>query len=60
MRGALLGVLVGAVFALLTEDSGVVMPALMLFSAGLPALYLALGRESQPTRRWPPLREERR
>ncbi len=42
LRGALVGVLVGAVFAMLTEDSGVVMPALMLSSAGLPVLYLAL------------------
>ena len=42
MRGALAGVLVGSVFALLTEDSGITMPALMLFPAVLSALYLAL------------------
>ena len=42
VRGALAGVLVGALFALLTEDSGITMPALMLFAAVLPALYLAL------------------
>jgi hypothetical protein len=27
---------------MLTEDSGVVMPALMLLTGALPALYLAL------------------
>jgi hypothetical protein len=44
LRSAIVGVLAGAVFALLTEDSGITMPALMLFSAGLPALYLTLPR----------------
>ena len=41
-EGALVGVLVGSVVAMLTEDSGVVMPALMLLAGALPALYLAL------------------
>jgi hypothetical protein len=41
--GALAGVIVGSVVALLTEDSGVVMPALMLTVGAMPALYLALG-----------------
>jgi len=40
--GALTGVLVGSVVAMLTEDSGVVMPALMLLAGAMPALYLAL------------------
>ena len=43
--GALLGILAGAVVALLTEDSGVVMPALMLLAGALPALHLALERD---------------
>ncbi len=42
LSGALIGVVVGGVVALLTEDSGVVMPALMLLAGALPALYLAL------------------
>ena len=44
--GALVGVVVGSVVALLTEDSGVVMPALMLLTGALPALYLALREPS--------------
>ncbi len=40
--GALVGVVIGSVVALVTEDSGVVMPALMLLTGALPALYLAL------------------
>ena len=44
--GALLGILAGAVVALLTEDSGIVMPALMLLAGAMPALHLALGRDS--------------
>lgn len=40
--GALLGVVVGSVVALFTEDSGTVMPALMLLAGATPALYLAL------------------
>jgi hypothetical protein len=39
---ALTGVVVGSAVALLTEDSGVVMPALMLLAGALPALWLAL------------------
>lgn len=42
LAGALMGVVVGGVAALLTEDSGIVMPALMLFAGGLPALYLCI------------------
>jgi hypothetical protein len=42
VAGALAGVIVGGIVAALTEDSGVVMPALMLFAGALPALYLAL------------------
>ncbi len=41
--GALLGLVVGALAAWATEDSGVVMPALMLFAGAAPALLLALG-----------------
>jgi hypothetical protein len=44
--GALAGVIVGSVVAMLTEDSGVVMPALMLTVGAMPALYLALGASS--------------
>jgi hypothetical protein len=39
---ALTGVVVGGVAAMLTEDSGIVMPALMLLAGALPALHLAL------------------
>jgi hypothetical protein len=42
VAAALLGLLAGGVAAALTEDSGVVMPALMLFTGALPALSLAL------------------
>jgi hypothetical protein len=42
LRAALLGIVVGSVAALLTEDSGIVMPALMLLAGGMPALYIAL------------------
>jgi len=42
VAGALLGVVIGGVVAMLTEDSGIVMPALMLFAGALPALYLSL------------------
>jgi hypothetical protein len=49
---ALIGVVAGAVTATFTEDSGVVMPALMLFAGALPALALAARPEgaasSQP------------
>lgn len=46
-RGALVGVIVGGFFALITEDSGIVMPALMLLAGALPAMYLALdGRQN--------------
>jgi hypothetical protein len=47
----LAGVIVGSVFALLTEDSGVVMPALMLLSGAGQALYLSL--EAPPGSREP-------
>ena len=39
---AVLGVLVGSLAAWATEDSGIVMPALMLFAGAAPALMLAL------------------
>ncbi len=39
---ALLGVIVGGLAAWATEDSGIVMPALMLFAGATPALMLAL------------------
>ena len=39
---ALLGVGIGGLVAMATEDSGVVMPALMLLSGATPALLLAL------------------
>jgi hypothetical protein len=42
VAGALAGLLVGGVVATLTEDSGVVMPALMLLAGALPAFSLAL------------------
>ena len=48
LSGALIGVVVGGVAALLTEDSGVVMPALMLLTGALPALYLALRATLRP------------
>jgi hypothetical protein len=40
--GALAGVIAGSIVAMLTEDSGVVMPALMLLAGALPGLYLAI------------------
>jgi len=40
--GALLGIVVGSVVAWGTEDSGIVMPALMLLAGAGPALLLAL------------------
>ncbi|MDR3687107.1 MAG: hypothetical protein P4L93_09155 [Coriobacteriia bacterium] len=49
LAAALAGVVVGSIAAALTEDSGVVMPALMLFAGGLPALYLCLADASQET-----------
>ena len=39
---ALLGIVIGSVVAWATEDSGIVMPALMLFAGASPALLLAL------------------
>ncbi len=39
---AVLGIVVGGVFAWATEDSGIVMPALMLLAGAVPALLLAL------------------
>ena len=39
---ALLGIVIGSLAAWATEDSGVVMPALMLIAGGGPALLLAL------------------
>lgn len=42
VAGALIGVLAGGVVAAFTEDSGVVMPALMLLAGALPAFSLAL------------------
>ena len=47
--GAVLGVVIGGIAALVTEDSGIVMPALMLFSGTLPILYLVL-KTNQPRR----------
>ena len=40
--GALLGVIIGGLAALATEDSGIVMPALMLLAGATPVLLLAL------------------
>ena len=40
--GALVGIVVGSVVALASEDSGVVMPALMLFAGAAPALLVTL------------------
>ena len=40
--GALLGIVIGSLAAWATEDSGVVMPALMLFAGAGPVLLLAL------------------
>ena len=45
--GALVGVLAGSVVALLTEDSGVVMPALMLLAGAVPGLCLAVPRADE-------------
>ena len=45
LAAALAGVVAGGVAAALTEDSGVVMPALMLLAGGLPALYLVLQQD---------------
>ena len=42
LAAAVLGCVVGGAAALLTEDSGIVMPALILLAGALPALYLAL------------------
>jgi hypothetical protein len=42
VSAALLGLLIGGAAATLSEDSGVVMPALMLFAGALPAISLAL------------------
>jgi hypothetical protein len=44
--GALAGVIAGSIVATLTEDSGVVMPALMLLAGALPGLYLAICRDA--------------
>jgi hypothetical protein len=46
LAGALAGVLAGGVVATATEDSGVVMPALMLFAGALPVLSLVLAKKS--------------
>jgi len=43
--GALLGVLLGGLAALATEDSGIVMPALMLLAGATPVLLIALSGE---------------
>jgi len=42
LRGALFGAFVGGLFALVTEDSSSVMPALLWFAALTPALLVAL------------------
>ena len=44
--GALLGVAVGGLVAMATEDSGVAMPALMLLAGATPAFLLALARHA--------------
>jgi hypothetical protein len=41
-RSALVGLIAGGIAATISEDSGVVMPALMLFAGALPLIYLAL------------------
>jgi len=46
LRGALLGVFVGGLVALVTEDSSSVMPALMWFAALVPTLVVALSTDS--------------
>ncbi len=46
-HGALFGAFVGGLFALMTEDSSSVMPALLWFAALMPALLVALA--SAPT-----------
>jgi hypothetical protein len=46
LLGALLGVFVGGLVALVTEDSSSVMPALMWFAALVPTLVVALGSDS--------------
>jgi hypothetical protein len=45
--GALVGVIAGSIIAMMTEDSGVVMPALMLLAGALPGLYLAISRDER-------------
>ncbi|HEY5540999.1 MAG TPA: hypothetical protein VIL41_06055 [Coriobacteriia bacterium] len=42
LAGSLVGVVIGGIAALVTEDSGIVMPSLMLFAGAFPALYLSL------------------
>ncbi len=49
LRAAVLACVVGGAVAMLTEDSGIVMPALMLFSAGMPALYVLLATPAAET-----------
>ena len=49
LRGALLGVFIGGLLALVTEDSSSVMPALMWLAALMPALMVALA--SRPSLR---------
>lgn len=44
LRGALFGAFVGGLFALVTEDSSSVMPALLWFAALMPALLVALSQ----------------
>ncbi len=50
ISATLIGLLIGSIAATLTEDSGVVMPALMLFAGALPVFSLALlgGPGKQP------------
>lgn len=43
--GALVGILLGGLAALVTEDSGIVMPALMLLAGATPVLLLALAND---------------
>ncbi len=42
LKGTLLGAFVGGLFALVTEDSSSVMPALLWFAALMPALLVAI------------------
>jgi len=48
LRGALFGAFLGGLFALVTEDSSSVMPALLWFAALMPTLLVALAAAPVP------------